>query len=182
MPCWDAALANKKSEESTLTGRTLELGLFSWAHCGTARIAASLNRADFSLAVRDSETSRPYIGPTVVGLKRAYRELRASRIALTTSPLMEFECLPRPSRTSKRHSLRLQQPLPELSIAGQGTASFAATPRLAVPPSRAQLQTALQEHGGQIVLCGGIVPLAEFAQPFSLFAAGEVGYVGHDPG
>ena len=90
-----------------------------------------------------------------------------------------FECSgPQPDEQTP--SLRLQQPLPELSVAGQKQPVLRQH-QARGSTFRAQLQAALQEHGGQIVLCGGIVPLAEFAQPFSLFAAGEVGYVGHDP-
>ena len=89
--------------------------------------------------------------------------------------------LPAPSRASNCQVSCLQQLLPELSVAGRETASSAAAPRLAVPPSAHRLQAALQEHGGQIVFGGGIMPLAEAAQPFSLLAAGEVGDVGDAP-
>ena len=69
--------------------------------------------------------------------------------------------------------LRLQELLPERSVAAEEQPVLRQH-QAGGSALGAQLQAALQEHGGQIILCGGVTLFAEGPQPFALLAAGEV--------
>ena len=89
-----------------------------------------------------------------------------------------FEC---PSTQPSKHTprLRLQQPLPELSVRSEeqpvlrkheaGGSSLCA-----------QMEAALQKRRGQVILGAGVIPLTEHAQCLALLAARKVGHVGDD--